>query len=164
MIRLVPLLSGYSTANMTSPFLSPELPRNLRDALVVVTVEALTGAPSTATVSPRFQVWHSHVGGHQDEVILGGSGASPVDTWFDIAAVTNPSLLPDGDWPVGLDVSGAVLATPVATFRRIDGGFPWRLRIAWALTGGSSPAMSLSAIAYCRELPPSGFDRVESGA
>lgn len=164
MIRSVPLLSGYTTASMTSPFVSPEMPRNLQDALVIVTVESISGSPTTATITPSFEVWHSHVGTNQEAVVLGGSGASPVDSWFTINSTSNPSMLPDGSWPVGLDVSAAVLATPISTFRRIDGGFPWRLRIAWAFTGGSTPSMKISAMAYCRELPAPGFDRVESGS
>jgi hypothetical protein len=158
-------LNAYSTANMTSPFLSPEMPRAIQDALVVVTVESVSGSPTTVTISPMFQYWHSIIGGNQEEVIDGGSGISPTISWFTVAAVSNPSLLPDGDWPVAQDVSAAETAnTPVSFARRIDGGFPWRLNVAWAFTGGTSPAMILSAIAYCREGPPGGFDRVESGA
>ncbi len=164
MIRTIPLLSGYSTSNMTSPFVTPEMPRNIEDALVMVTVESVTGSPTTATITPSFEVWHSHVGGNQEEVILGGSGTSPLDSWFTIQSAQNPSMLPDGAWPTALDVSTAVVATPISTFRRIGGGFPWRLKIAWNLAGGSTPTLTISAIAYVRELPAPGFDRMESGS
>lgn len=163
MIRHVPLLSGFTTASMTSPYVSPEMPRNIEDALVIVTVESITGTPTGMTVTPTFEVWHSHVGTQQDEVVISGTGLSPVDSWFPIAAATNPSMMPDGDWPVGLDVVGAI-TVPVATFRRIGGGFPWRLRLAWAFTAGTTPAARISAMAYCREILPAGFDRVESSS
>jgi hypothetical protein len=163
-IRAIPLLSGYSTSNMTSPYVGPEMPRNLQSALVIVTVESISGGPATATITPKLQVWHSHVGTNQEEVILGGTGSSPLDTWFDITAAGNPSLLPDGNFPTALDVSAAVLAVPISTFKTISGGFPWRLNLAWALTGGTTPSMKISAMAYCSELPSPGFDRVESGS
>ena len=164
MIRTVPILSSESTANMTSPYQSPEMGRNLIDAVVIVTVESISGGPSVATVSPTFQIWHSVIGGNQEEVIDGGSGTSPVNSWATLAAAANPSLMPDGDWPVSINVAGATLTSPVMTTLRIDGGFPWRLNLAWALTGGTSPSMLLSAIAYLRELPAPGFDRLESGS
>lgn len=163
-IRPVPILSGYLTSNMTSPYVSPEMPRDLVDATVIVTVEQVNGSPTTATISPKFQIWHSHVGGHQDEVILGGAGASPYDTWFDITAAANPNTLPDGDWPSSFDVSTATLAAPKSVFRTIRGGFPWRLVIPWALAGGTTPSLRISAMAYCRERFIGGFDRVESSA
>ncbi len=164
MIRTLVLLSGYSTASMSSPFVTPELPRNIEDALVVISVESITGSPTAATITPTFEVWHSHVGTNQDEVVLGGSGLSPVDSWYTINSALNPSMMPDGAWPTALDVSGATTSTPVGTFRRIGGGFPWRLKIAWSLSGGSTPSMKLSAMAYLREIQPAGFDRVESGS
>lgn len=163
MIRNVPILSGYSTANMTSPFISPEMPRNLDSALVIVTVEEISGSPSTATISPKFQVWHSHVGGNQEEVILGGTGTSPEDSWFDITVTGNPYVLPDGDWPATVNVAPATLTVPVSVFRTLRGGFPWRLRLSWAFTGGTTPSMRISAMAYCAERLGPGFDRVESG-
>lgn len=164
MIRAIPLLNNFATSSMTSPFVSPELPRNLTDAVVVITVESISGAPTAATITPQFQLWHSVIGGNQEEVFLGGSGVNPDVSWLALTAAQNPSLLPDNDWPVGLDVSAATTGAPVMVARRISGGFPWRLSLAWALTGGTSPAMKISAIAYCREIPTPGFDRVESGS
>lgn len=162
-VRALPLLSNYSTANLSAPWVSPELPREMADALVVVTAEALSGGPATATVSPTFQVWHSILGGNQEEVYSGAAGVDPTNSWYDIAAASNPSMLPDGDWPAALDVSGATLTTPVGVFRTIRGGFPWRVKLNWALTGGTSPTIKLSVIAYVRERFVGGFDRVESG-
>lgn len=164
MIRNVPILSGFSTSSMTSPYVSPEMPRNLDSALVIVTVESISGSPSTATITPKFQVWHSHVGGNQEEVVLGGAGTSPVDSWFDITNANNPYLLPDGDWAAATNVAAAVLATPISVFKSLRGGFPWRLSLAWAFTGGTSPSMKISAMAYCAERHGHGFDRVESGS
>lgn len=163
MIRAIPILSSYSSSSMTSPYISPEMPRNLDSALVIVTVESISGSPSTATITPKFQVWHSHVGGNQEEVILGGAGTSPLDSWFDIGVTANPYLMPDGDWAATTDVKAAVLATPISVFKTLRGGFPWRLSLAWAFTGGSSPSMKISAMAYCMERPSPSFDRVESG-
>jgi hypothetical protein len=162
-IRALPLLAAYTTASMTAPFLGPEMPREMTDALVMVTVESISGGPATATITPHFQVWHSILGGNQEEVFSGGAGTDPTNSWFNIVAANNPSMLPDGDWASATDVSAAVLATPVAVFKTIRGGFPWRLRLDWALTGGASPAMKISAIAYIRERFVGGFDRVESG-
>lgn len=165
-IRTIPLLSGAITGTnpTTSPWVGPEMPRNLTDALVVVTVGGLTGAPTAATITPKFQLWHSVIGGNQEEVILGGTGVSPANSWFDLSAAQNPSLLPDGDWPSALSVVAATVSAPIAVARTIRGGFPWRLQLAWALTGGTSPTAELNVIAYCRELPHGGFDRVESSS
>lgn len=165
MIRAMPILSSYSTASLTNPWKDcTEQGRNIDSALVVVTVESISGSPSTATLSPKFQVWHSHVGGNQEEVILGGSGTSPYDSWFDVGVTDNPNLLPDGDWPAAKDVKAATLTVPISMYKTIRGGFPWRLTLSWAFTGGTSPSMKISAMAYYKELPPPGFDRVESGA
>jgi hypothetical protein len=163
MIRAIPILSSYASSSMTSPFISPEMPRNLDSAVVIVSVESISGSPSTATITPKFQIWHSHVGGNQEEVILGGAGTSPLDSWFDITVAANPYLLPDGDWAATTNVAAAVLATPISVFKTIRGGFPWRLNLAWAFTGGSSPSMKISAMAYCMERPLPGFERDESG-
>lgn len=165
-IRAIPLLSGYLSTSMTSPFVGPEMPRELVDSTVIVTVEQVQGSPTTATISPKFQIWHSHVGQNQEEVILGqvSGGASPYDTWFDISATSNPNMLPDGDWPTSFDVSAATAAVPKSTFRTIRGGFPWRLVIPWTVSGGSAPSIRISAMAYCRERFVGGFDRVESSS
>lgn len=162
-IRAISLLNNYASTNMTAPFLTPEMPRSMHDALVVIMIENITGGPSAATISPSFQVWNSICGGNQEEVINGGSGVDPTISWFNIAAASNPSMLPDGDWPSLFDVSGATGTTPVAVFKRIDGGFPWRLSLNWALTGGTSPSMKITAIAYVREHVASGSDRTDSG-
>ena len=152
-VRTVPLLNSALVSILgSSPWKSPEMPRAMKDALVVVTVEAVTGTPATATITPTFEAWHSTVGGNYYENFEStGSGASPVNTWYAITVANNPSLLPDGDWGSAIDVSSAVVGTPLGYFRRIDGGFPWRLSLAWALTGGTSPTMKVSAIAYIRE-------------
>jgi hypothetical protein len=162
-IRTLPLLSSFSTANLSAPFLSPEMPRDLLDATVVVSVESISGAPSAATLTPKFQIWHSVIGGNQDEVYTGASGTDPTNSWYDIGSAANPGMLPDGDWAAALDVSAAALASPVAMFKTIRGGFPWRLKLNWSLTGGTAPAMKISAIAYCRERFVGGFDRNDSG-
>lgn len=164
--RTIPLLNYVDVVASLggSPWKGPEMPRSIYDALVVVTVEAITGAPATATITPGFDVWHSVVGGNTEEVINGGVGASPAASWFPIAAASNPSLVPDGDFPAALDVHAATVAAPIATFKRIAGGFPWRFSLAFALTGGAAPSMRVSAIAYIREGYVGGFDRVESGA
>lgn len=164
MIRTIPILTGWLTSAGTSPFYSAELPRNMESAIVVVTAEAITGSPSAATISPEIQLWHSHVGGNQEEVILGGTGLSPVDSWLTLNATDNPSLLPDGAFAASIDVAAATTSAPTIKVKRVLGGFPWRLKIGWSLTGGTNPAIRLSAVAYVKELPPVGFDRVESGA
>lgn len=163
--RTIPLLSYFSIGTISSPWLGPEMPRSAYDALVVVTCEAVTGSPGAATVTPKFQLWHSVIGGNQEEVVNGGSGVDPTNSWFDLGATANPSLLPDGDWAATADVSAATTSAPVIVgAKTIRGGFPWRLKLAWALTGGTSPTMRLSAIAYLREGFVGGFDRVESSA
>jgi hypothetical protein len=156
-------LINYSTLNMTSPFLTSEQSRDYLDVVTVITVEKINGSPATATLSPTFQLWHAVVGGNQDEVNTGGTGVDPANSWLTLSAASNPSLLPDGDWPVNLDVSGAAVATPIILARRILGGFPWRLKLDWAFTGGSSPSMQISAMSYCRERFAGGFDRAQSG-
>lgn len=161
-IRAISLLNNFSTASMASPWLSPEMPREMQNAVVLVMAEQTSGAPATATISPTFQAWCSICGSNQEEVSAAGGGTDPTISWFTLAAAANPSLLPDGDWPATTDVSAAVFATPVGVLKRIDGGFPWRLRIAWALTGGTTPAIKLTAIAYVRERFVGGFDRREN--
>lgn len=157
------ILGSDGGAAGTSPWVSPELPRNMLDAFVIVTVESVSGAPTTATITPKFQAWHSVIGGNVEEVVGGGAGVVPDISWFDIATATNPSLLPDGDWPSAFDVHTATATTPVSTMRSVVGrGYPWRLKVAWAFTGGTTPQMKISAIAYVRHGDESGYDPVES--
>jgi hypothetical protein len=167
-VRTIALLNAQSTTatpTFTSPWQSPEMPRDFLDATVVVSVENCTGSPSLAIISPVFQVWHSIVGGNPEEVVdPPGGGTSPVNSWYNLVGNNNPSMLPDGDWPQTWDVSGAVITAPVGLVNTIRGGFPWRLQISWTLTGGTTPALSISAIAYVRERFVGGFDRIESKA
>lgn len=162
-VRALPLLNSFSTSSMTAPFLTAEMPREILDATVVVTVESISGTPTTATISPKLQLWHSVIGGNQEEVYSGASGTDPTNSWFDIKYANNPSMLPDGDFPTALDVSAATLAVPVSTFRTVRGGFPWRLSLSWAFTGGTTPSMKISAMAFVRERFVGGFDRIDSG-
>jgi len=150
-------LINYNTTLMTSPFITSEQSRDYLDAVVVITAESIVGAPTTVTITPKFQLWHSVVGGNQEEVNTGGSGVDPTNSWVDLSAASNPSLLPDGDWPTSFDVSTAATATPVILARRISGGFPWRLKISWAFTGGTAPGIRLSAMTYGRERFVGGF-------
>lgn len=162
-VRAIPLLNAFSTASMTAPFLTAEMPREMLDATVVVTVESISGAPTTATISPKLQLWHSVVGGNQEEVFSGASGTDPTNSWFDIKAANNPSMVPDGDFPTTFDVAAATIAMPLSTFRTVRGGFPWRLSLSWAFTGGTTPSMKISAMAFVRERFVGGFDRIDSG-
>lgn len=158
-------LNKYSTLNhsiaATGPFYTSEQGRDYLDSVTVITVEKILGAPTTVTITPKFQLWHSVIGGNQTEANTGASGVDPVISWVDLSAASNPSLLPDGDWPTALDVSGAGTGytTPVIIARRISGGFPWRLKINWAFTGGTSPRIELSAVTYSRERFGGGNDR-----
>lgn len=164
-VRTIPLWNGLWTTGLTSPLLSPEMPRGMHDAVVAIAVEQVQGAPTTATITPTIQLWHPTVGGNWVEN-GGGSGAGlyPRFSWQTLSAAENPSLLPDGDFPATLNVSAATTSTPVYITRRVDGGFPWRLSLAWTLTGGTSPKIGLSVNVFIRESPAAGFDRVESGA
>jgi hypothetical protein len=152
--RTVPLLNACTTGTIgSSPFVSPQMPRSIYDALVIVTVENCSGAPSTATITPSFEVWHSVVGGNYFEVYeTSGSGLSPASSWFAVSNANNPSMLPDGDWPATTDVHSATVSAPVSVFKSfVPRGAPWRLKVAWAFSGGTSPALTISAQAYLRE-------------
>lgn len=152
--RTLPILNACTTTTIgTSPYVGPQMPRSVYDALVVVTVEAVSGAPSAATITPSFEVWHSVVGSNFFETFEStNAGLSPVTSWFAVSNANNPSLLPDGDWPAALDVHSATVSAPVSTFKSfVPRGAPWRLKIAWAFTGGTTPALTISAIAYLRE-------------
>lgn len=164
-VRTIPLMNGVFTNTLTSPWVSPELPRGMYDAVVAVVAEQTLGAPTTATISPEIQLWHGTVGGNWFEN-AGGSGVGlyPANSWQTLAAAQNPSLLPDGDFPATTDVKAATTSAPVYLTKRVSGGFPWRVRLAWALTGGAGPKIQLSVNLYVREASPGGFDRVESGA
>lgn len=147
MVRTHPLLNRKSTATLgPSPYATVEIPRWLDRAIVIVTIEAVTGSPSAMTITPKFELWHSVAGGGEFERLVGTSMEPP---WFVITSSTNPWLLPDGDWTPFTNVSlGASGASQAKTIR---GGAPWRLRLDWNFVGGSSPAALISAIAYCME-------------
>lgn len=162
--RALPQLIYQSTSSLTSPFVTSEQARDVDYAIAVITIESISGAPSTATISPKFQLWHSIVGGNQEEVNSGGSGMDPANSWMTLAASSNPFLLPDGDWPTSLDISTATLTAPVQVARTIRGGAPWRLSVPFVFTGGTSPSARMSVIIYNRERFVGGFDRVDSGA
>jgi hypothetical protein len=152
--RTLPILNAATTTTIgASPYVSPPMKRSIVDAVVMVTVEAVSGVPATATISPTFEVWHSVVGGNYFEVYeTTNPGLPPTLSWFPIVAASNPSMLPDGDWPATTDVSGATVGAPVSVFRSIiPRGAPWRIKIAWALTGGIAPTLTIDAICYQRE-------------
>lgn len=162
-VRHNALLNNYSVTGNQTFDQNQEMPRNLIDSVTVITVESISGAPSAVTITPKFHFWHSMVGGNQEELNSGGSGASPDKTWYPITYASNPSMLPDGDWPTALDVSTATPTTPVGVFRSLKGGFPWKLSVAVAFTGGTAPSLKLSVMTYFNERPAIGLDRIESG-
>lgn len=161
-VRHNALLNSYTFSGAGTFDQNQEMPRNLIDSLTVITVESISGAPTTATISPKFWLWHSMVGGNQEEANTGGAGLSPDKSWLRIVTAQNPSLLPDGDWPTALDVSAASLTAPVMVARSLKGGFPWKLSVDVAFTGGAAPSLRLSVMTYFNERPGMGFDRVES--
>lgn len=163
-IRTIPLVNGAWTNGLTSPWVSPELPRGMHDAVIAIVAEQTIGAPSAATLTPSIQLLHATVGGNWVENGGGGGdGLYPANAWQTLDAATNPSLLPDGNW-AAMAVQAATTSAPVYAARRIGGGFPWRLRLDWAFTGGSNPKTQFSVNLYIREFAAGGFDRVESGA
>lgn len=163
-VRTIPLINGVWTNTLTSPWVSPELPRGMEDAIVAIVAEQTLGAPATATFTPTIQLWHGTVGGNWVENGGGGgTGLYPANSWQTLNATSNPSLLPDGDFGT-VDVAPATIAVPIYVTKRVSGGFPWRVKLDWALTGGTNPKVQFSMQLYIREAPAVGFDRVESGA
>lgn len=158
--RTLPLLNRKSThALAPSPYTTVELPRWLAWAVVAVTVEDVEGSPTTMSITPRFEMWHSVAGAGEYERIVGTTFTPP---YFALSAATNPFLLPDGDWQPFTNVNPP--ASGLSQAKTIRGGFPWRLRLDWSFTGGNSPAALISAIVYAMEAtepsgwkPPPGF-------
>jgi hypothetical protein len=145
--RTLPLLNRKSTHALgASPYTTVELPRWLAWAVVAVTIEDVEGSPTAMSITPRFEMWHSVTGGGEFERMVGTSFTPP---YFPITAASNPFLLPDGDWKPFTTVDPP--ASGLSQAKTIRGGFPWRLRLDWSFTSGTSPAAAISAIVYAME-------------
>lgn len=160
-VRHNALLNSYTFSASGTFDQNQEMPRGLRSSVTSIVAEVVTGAPTSVILTPKFHFWHSMVGGNQEEANTGGSGISPDKTWFPITAANNPSMLPDGDWPASFDVTAATLIAPLATFRSLKGGFPWKLVCGVAITGGTAPTVKLSVMTYFDEYPAIGLARGE---
>ena len=99
------------------------------EVLYNVGVNGLDGAPTTARLEMKFQSVLQTNG-----TIIDGS-----PQYFDL---TDPAMLPDGNWPDPL--ANETLVAPVSVIRRIKGGI--RHRLAWRMTftGGTTPAFRLT--------------------
>lgn len=163
-VRHNAILNRYNLTGTSGTFdQNQEMPRALRGSVTSIVVEEVTGSPTVATITPRFHFWHSMVGGNQEEANTSAAGLSPDKAWFPILAAQNPGMLPDGDWPTALDVKAATMTAPIAVFRSLKGGFPWKFSLDWALTGGTSPIIRVSVMTYFDEYPGLGASR-DAGA
>lgn len=107
-----------------------------------VVIGAVAGAPSTATVLAKFQIWVPNTTHASEEDTTG--------TWFDLAPDTDPGVFPDGeDWPIRL--ADETTAAAVRWTRRISTTMPHRLAFTLAFTGGTAPTFPITIIHTLQE-------------
>lgn len=145
-IRTLPLFSRKSVWALGDGYTSIEIPRWFSTCRVMFTLESVSGAPSAMSITPSFQAWHSIAGDSEYERIVGSSFTPP---WFDINAASNPSVFPDGDFTPITNVAPG--ASGVSQMKTIMGGFPWRLKLKFTMTGGTSPIAQVSAMVFAAE-------------
>jgi hypothetical protein len=134
------LRNGYSFA-VAHPLPEMDTPGHI-DTQVSITVEKVTGAPTTAQLQARFEVLQQTTGGAI-------TGSYPGGLWTPLDADLHPNLLPDGDWP-------ATIADQTTTALAIDKVITTNASTAISIgSGGAQTApfvvgqrLSGSAIAY----------------
>lgn len=131
--------------NKTSPYTTAEIRADAAvDTIYRITIEDVTGAPTSARLFVRFQIGQRTSGG----IIPGLAGAEPdpqTDNrplWTTINANSHPDMLPDGDWPTRAWRSED--GGPYTITRRIRGGGSHRLWINPSLVGGTDPGIILT--------------------
>jgi hypothetical protein len=107
-----------------------------------VVVGAVAGAPTTAVITAKFQVWVPNTTHNSEEDTTG--------TYFDLAPDTDPGVFPDGeDWPIRL--ADETTVTAVRWTRRISTSMPHRVAFTFAFTGGTTPSFPITVIHTLRE-------------
>jgi hypothetical protein len=101
------------------------------EAVYQITVESVTGAPTSWSLIPVFRQI-------MPRTLAAAEGA--------LNAMDNGQLLPDGDWPVfsSAQVTNGILPLLFPVTRRIRGGFIHRLALVAVLTGGTAPTLVVS--------------------
>lgn len=122
---------GTATGTNPNPFYFPEHRAWwCDDTIYTIVVQSVVGAPTTATLTARFQIAQPTTAGQQ-------GGSNYVDTVYVWADAPSDS----GQWPVVIADQTAV--NVVKTFR-IAGGISHRLVLDTAFTGGTTPAFVLT--------------------
>lgn len=146
--------NGYYRGQIfTASFATPRIPaRWAREIAWLLTVEGVTGAPTTASmvVYPQIAVMHSR---NQSEDTRFSSTQDPL--WRTLDPVQQAGMLPDGAFgEVATEAIGAVEPVTAANAllipKRVAGGYWSRLYFDLAFTGGSSPGFQISLEAVLR--------------
>lgn len=127
----------------TSTFYTPEIRADAaEETLYKFALEALEGAPTTASFTVRFQIALRTSRGVMGQGLGEDNYTDKAPIWVTINADTHRDLLPDGDWPTRL--ANQTTTLPLLIVRRIRGGFSHRLAITPTYAGGTNPAFVMS--------------------
>jgi hypothetical protein len=145
--------NGYYRGKVfTASFATPRIPARWADEIAwLLTVEGVTGAPTTASlvVHPQIAVMHSR---NQLEDTRFSATQDPL--WKNLTVAENRGMLPDGAFgEVATETIGAVnndgsncLVIP----KRQAGGYWSRLYFDMVFTGGTTPGFQISLEAVLR--------------
>lgn len=142
----------YRGQAFTASFGSFRIPaRWAREVDWLLTVEGVTGAPTTASlrVVPQIAAMHTR---NQNEESRFASTQDPL--WVDLDPVQQPAMLPNGTFgEVATETIGAPLndgSTCLVIPRRVMGGHWQRLWFDMSFTGGTTPGFQISLEAVLR--------------
>lgn len=145
-------LGFYRGQTFTASFASPRVPaRWAREIAWLLTVEGVTGAPTTASlrVYPQIAAMHTR---NQTEESRFASTQDPL--WTALDPYEHKGLLPDGAFgEVATQAIGAPDNTGVNALvipKRQAGGYWSRLYFDMTFTGGTTPGFQLSLEAVLR--------------
>lgn len=134
--RPIILLSGNNIAtNQPLPGNSVDL-GYAEEVTFIIDVQAINGAPTTASLKAKFQFCLPHVEGEQ----------FVKERWFDLETVQVDNLIVDGaDFPNPLADKTTTLPK---TIQRTIKGFGYRTRVLLepSFTGGTSPSFKITSV------------------
>ena len=114
---------------------------------VQFSAEGLTGSPTTANITTKFQISPLEYGGFNLDWEPNGNQRN----WFDVtAADANLGGLLETDWPA--TIANETLVSPVIVTRSINLKIPALVRIKTDITftGGTTPSFDVSAMMLIR--------------
>jgi hypothetical protein len=144
----IPVYNKFELSTAEATIVGPRIPaRWCEDVTWILAIEAITGAPTEATLKAKFQAWMANWGGNPQDQVPFATGP----LWTDLTSDLYPQLLPI-PLPVQLanQALGAEPATPNVFLARIAGGFYHRPVFQLATVGGTTPKWKISAECVCR--------------